>query len=91
MSEELSKAPDPLYEERYLTPKEARLLLQVHPITLNRWAKDGHVPSIMVNGHRRYPEYFMRKLMSGQEWKDEWEARTQGREQSEEQAEGPTG
>lgn len=34
--------------EKLLTPPEAAALLQVHPVTLRKWAREGRVPSIKL-------------------------------------------
>ena len=39
----------------YMTPKETCRLLDIHPQTLRKWARDGQIDFIKVeSGHHRY-------------------------------------
>ena len=43
--------------ERYLWPHEVAHLLNVHPKTVNLWARGGKLPFVRTLGrHRRFPE-----------------------------------
>ena len=44
----------PQLEERLLKPHELSEILQVHEVTLRRWAASGRIPSLKIGGIRRY-------------------------------------
>jgi excisionase family DNA binding protein len=49
----------------YLQPAQVAAILQVHPKTISRWAKQGLLPyQRTLGGHRRYPEPAIRELLA---------------------------
>ena len=42
------------HEQRLLKPHEISEILQVHEVTLRRWAASGRIPSLKIGGIRRY-------------------------------------
>lgn len=58
-----------VHEALYL-PRDVARLLNVHPVTLARWAKKGKIISVRTPGnHRRYPASAVRAAMEGR-WED---------------------
>jgi excisionase family DNA binding protein len=55
---------DALDDDPLLTPPEVAALFRVDVKTVNRWAKDGLLPSMRTPGrHRRYRESVVRALL----------------------------
>jgi predicted site-specific integrase-resolvase len=55
--------------DRILTPRQTSDMLNVAPITLNRWAREGHFPggTVIQSGpgaHRRYRESGVRQYLA---------------------------
>jgi excisionase family DNA binding protein len=49
--------------ERYLLTSEVAKILNAHPRTVGRWARQGKLPHMRtVGGHRRFPETPIRAL-----------------------------
>jgi excisionase family DNA binding protein len=40
--------------DRYLTNVEVAHLIKVHPRTVNRWAKEGVLPAVLIAGSTRH-------------------------------------
>lgn len=58
-----------VHEALYL-PRDVARLLNVHPVTLAKWAKNGKLRSVRTAGnHRRYPASVVRAAMEGR-WDD---------------------
>lgn len=52
--------------ERMLTPGEVGRILRVHPRTVTRWAKTGHIAAIRTpGGHTRVPQSAVDALLYG--------------------------
>ena len=56
--------------EKPLTPKEAAEILQVHPKSLVKWAREGKVPGKQIGTVWRFLPSQLDAFLRGEDWRD---------------------